>query len=58
MPDLSLLKTLCTTDGISGDETAVRDRILQEIRPYIDDYSITPLGNLIAFKKGASRPKL
>lgn len=57
MPDLSLLKTLCTTDGISGDETAVRDRILQEIRPYIDDYSITPLGNLIAFKKGASRPK-
>lgn len=57
MAELSLLETLCAIDGISGDETAVRDRIFKEIQPYADDCSLTPLGNLIAFKKGAARPR-
>ena len=57
MSDLSLLKRLCTARGISGSEDAVRSLILEEIRPYADSVEITPLGNIIVFKKGAKRPQ-
>jgi putative aminopeptidase FrvX len=57
MADFELLKRLCTARGISGSETEVRDIILSEIKPYATTVEISPLGNLIAFKKGAKRPK-
>ena len=57
MADLSLLEALCAIDGISGSEESVRNRILEEVRPYADTCTCTPLGNLIVFKKGAARPK-
>lgn len=49
-----LAKRLCETPGVSGDEKAVRDIILDEIRDYAD-CRVDALGNLIAFKKGARR---
>ncbi|WP_295072758.1 M42 family metallopeptidase [Ruminococcus sp.] len=51
-----LLKELCLTDGISGDENAVRDLIISKIK-LVCDYSIDNLGNLICFKKGRKKPK-
>ena len=33
MADVALLERLCTAQGISGDEGAVRELILEEIRP-------------------------
>ncbi len=57
MADLTLLKRLCTARGISGSEDEVRNIILEEIKPYAASVEVTPLGNLIAFKKGAKRPK-
>lgn len=50
-----LLKEICTIIGASGQEDAVRDFILDEIREYIDDYCIDSLGNLIAHKKGVGK---
>lgn len=58
MPDLSLLKELCLLSGVSGREEAVRNRILKEIQPYVDEWRIDGLGNLIVFKKGKQRPKV
>lgn len=58
MPNLSLLKDLCLLPGVSGREDAVRNRILQEIQPYIDQWQVDGLGNLIVFKKGKQRPKV
>lgn len=52
----ALLKKLCTVPGISGDEGAVREIILEEIRPYADEITIDPLGSILAFKKGRERP--
>lgn len=53
----SLLKELCFTNGISGDENAVRDLILAEIKAYADEIIVDALGNIIAFKKGKERAK-
>lgn len=57
MADLSLLKRLCAAHGVSGSEDEVRDIILEEIKPYTESAEVSPLGNIIAFKKGAKRPK-
>ena len=58
MTDLKLLRRLCAARGISGNEDAVRDMLLEEVRPYADSVEISPLGNIIVFKKGAQRPKI
>lgn len=50
-----LLKQLCMCDGISGDEFAVRDLVISQIKDYCE-YKIDNLGNVIAFKKGKSTP--
>lgn len=46
-----LLKELCLINGISGDESAVRDYIITQIKDYCN-YTIDNLGNLICFCKG------
>lgn len=53
----SLLKELCMTNGISGDECNIRDLILCEIKPYSQEIMVDALGNIIAFKKGKNRAK-
>ncbi len=57
MGRFELLQELCAAHGVSGREDAVREILLREIRPLADSVEITPLGNLIAFKKGGKRPK-
>ena len=49
-----LLRTLCTSNGISGDEGAIREIIINEIKDYAE-YEVNPLGNILAFKKGKNR---
>lgn len=58
MADLKLLERLCAARGISGSENEVRTLILDEIKPYATSIDVSPLGNIIAFKKGAKRAKM
>ncbi len=51
---IKLLEKLCLLDGTSGDEKAVRDFIIKEIKDYCE-YKTDNLGNIIAFKKGKNR---
>lgn len=46
-----LLKELCMLDGASGDEAAVRDFVISQIKDFCE-YKVDNLGNIIAFKKG------
>ena len=46
-----LLKELCMINGVSGDESAVRESIIEKIKDYCD-YRVDNLGNLICFCKG------
>lgn len=57
MSRFELLRELCGAHGISGREDAVREIILREAGPLADSVEVTPLGNVIAFKKGEKRPK-
>lgn len=43
-----LLQKLSNARGVSGSEEAVREIILEEIRPYVDEYRVDNIGNLIA----------
>lgn len=52
-----LLKKLCETNGVSGDEGKIREIILDEIKEYADDIVVDTIGNIIAYKKGASSDK-
>lgn len=50
-----MLKDLCLINGTSGDETVVRDYIINEIKDHCE-YEVDALGSIIAFKKGKSAP--
>lgn len=51
-----LLKELCLLNGTSGDESIVRDAIINKIKDYCD-YKVDNLGNLICFCKGKKSAK-
>ena len=53
--DTDFLMNLCSAYGASGNEEAVTDVILKEIKDLIDDHSIDAMGNLIAHKKGPGK---
>lgn len=50
-----MLKALCLLNAASGDEKAVRDFIIDKIKPYCE-YRIDALGSVIAYKKGKKTP--
>lgn len=54
---MELLKKLCRTDGVSGDEQRVAQMIYEEIQPLADYVEIDPMGNVLALKRGASHDK-
>lgn len=54
---LDTMKALCAIDGVSGDEGRVRDYILAYAAKNADEVRTDVNGNVIALKKGASRPK-
>ena len=48
-----LLKHLSELNGVSGNEKAVRDYIVENIKDKIDSYKIDKIGNLLVEKKGS-----
>ena len=51
-----LLKELCLTDSVSGDENAVRELIISRIKD-VCEYRVDNLGSIICFKKGRKAPE-
>ena len=51
-----MLEKLCLLNGASGDENAVRDFIIKEIKNYCE-YNVDALGSIIALKKGRKTPE-
>ena len=56
MQMIELIQRLCAIDGVSGDERAVAEAIIDQIKDFCE-YQVSPLGDIIAFKKGEKRPK-
>jgi len=55
---INLLEKLSQAMAISGNEGEVRSIVLEEIRPYIKDYQVDSLGNLLVTKTGSSKNRL
>jgi putative aminopeptidase FrvX len=51
------LQKLSQAHGVSGYEHAIRDLVIDEFRPLVDELSVDPLGNVIAIKRGVRDPK-
>lgn len=49
---MELLRKLLNINSPSGNEEAIRNAVIEEIKPYCDEYCTDPMGNLIAHKKG------
>lgn len=48
-----LLNEICTTPGAPGFEQKVRELVLREIKPLVDEVEIDNMGNVYAIKRGA-----
>lgn len=55
LEDKNVLETLSNLFGITGEEEFVADWIRETVRPFTDEFRTTPLGNLIAIKKGVNK---
>ena len=51
-----LLRQLCCLHGVSGNEDAVRDFIIEKIKDHCR-YRVDKMGNIIAYKKGKKTPE-
>lgn len=58
MININLLKTICETPGTSGFEQKVRELVLKEVRPLVDEVNVDAMGNVIAIKRGKARKKV
>lgn len=53
--NIKLLKEMLSTFSPSGNEVNIRELIKNEIKDYVDEILVDPLGNLIARKVGGSK---
>lgn len=58
MNNISLLKKICETPGASGFEQKVRELVLKEVRPLVDEVNVDAMGNVIAIKRGKTHKKV
>ncbi len=55
---IELLKKLCNATAVSGDEYEVRQIVLEEIKPFVDEVEVDPLGNVLAKKFSSDKNPL
>lgn len=56
--NVSLLKEICETAGAPGFEQRIREVVIREVTPLVDDVQIDNLGNVTAIRKGRSDKKV
>lgn len=50
----ALLSKICTTPGAPGFEQKVREMVIQEITPLVDEVEVDNMGNVYAIKRGTA----
>jgi len=58
MIDIQLLKAICETPGAPGFEQRIRELVLREETPLVDEVSIDNMGNVIAVRRGKERKRV
>ena len=52
MINVSLLKDICELPGAPGYEQKIREFVIEQVTPLVDEVSVDAMGNVIALKKG------
>ena len=47
----ALLKEICETAGVPGFENRIRDLVMREVKPLVDELKVDRMGNVIAIKR-------
>ena len=55
--NIPLLKQICEIAGAPGFEKRIRDLIIKEVAPLVDEWTVDNLGNVITLKKGRRNPE-
>ena len=58
MINIELLAEICEAPGAPGHEQRVREIVLREVGPLVDEIKIDNMGNVVAIKKGKNRKKV
>jgi len=56
--DFDLLKRISETPGAPGFEAPIRNLVIQEVKPWVDEINVDNMGNVIAFRKGKGDKKV
>lgn len=56
--DFNLLKRISETPGAPGFEAPIRNLVIQEVKPWVDEINVDNMGNVIALKKGKGDKKV
>jgi endoglucanase len=57
MINIKLLGEICEAPGAPGHEQRIREVVLREIKPLVDEIKIDNMGNVVAIKKGKKKKK-
>ncbi len=58
MINIPLLKKICKLSGAPGFEQPIREFVLKEVGPLVDEIKVDNMGNVIAVKKGKTDKKV
>ena len=58
MIDKKLLAEICEASGAPGHEQRIREIVLREVTPLVDEVKLDNLGNVVALRKGKSDKKV
>lgn len=56
--NFNLLKSICEEAGTSGFEKRIRDFVIAEVSPLVDEVQVDHMGNVFAIKKGKSSKRV
>ena len=54
--NIPLLKSICEIAGAPGFEKRIRDLVINEVTPLVDELSVDNMGNVITIKRGVKNP--
>lgn len=58
MINVELLKKICETPGAPGHEQRIRELVLSEVTPLVDEVKVDAMGNVIAIKNGREKKRV
>lgn len=56
--DIDLLTALCETPGAPGREERIRELVIREMEPHVDEISVDPMGSVVGVRRGGGGPRL